>query len=173
MLDPRYPVGRFDRASPVTTEALNDAIATLAAMPAKLRAAVAGLDEAQLNTPYRDGGWTVRQLVHHIADSHMNAVIRVKLALTEDWPTIMVYDEKLWAELPDSTAAIAPSLELIDGLHARWAVLLSTLSEADCQRGFKHPERGPMSIGLATMLYAWHARHHVAHIAALRAQKSW
>jgi hypothetical protein len=135
---------------------------------------VDGLDAAKLRTPYRDGGWTVQQLVHHIADSHMNCFVRVRLAITEDFPPIMPYDEKAWAKLNDSeTAPIASSLDIIDGLHTRWVLLLQSLSNDDWQRGYRHPERGPMTVEMTTLVYAWHSRHHVAHITQLRAKEGW
>ena len=138
-----------------------------------MRNAVDGLDSAQLNTPYREGGWTVRQLVHHIADSHMNAFMRVRLALTEDWPVIKPYDEQAWATLYDATAPVEWSLELVESLHARWVMLLQSLKDQQWIRGFKHPESGPMSVETATLMYAWHSRHHVAHITHLRAKEGW
>jgi hypothetical protein len=131
------------------------------------------MDSGRLNTPYRDGGWTVRQLVHHIADSHMNAFIRVRFALTEDWPTIKTYDEDAWALLRDSTAPVEWSLELIESLHARWVMLLQSLNEEQWKRGFHHPEYGAMSVELTTVVYAWHSRHHVAHITHLRSKEGW
>lgn len=171
--DPRYPVGRFSRAAANVSDH-GSAIATLAALPETLRLAVEGLSDAQLDTPYREGGWTVRQLVHHIADSHMNAYVRIRLALTEDWPGIKPYDEKAWAELPDArTAPVPVSLDLIDGLHARWAALLRTLSGEQWERGYVHPQNGRQTIAEAAALYAWHSRHHVAHITELRKRRNW
>jgi len=150
------------------------AIATLAELPAKLREAVEGLDRVQLEMPYREGGWTVRQLVHHIADSHMNNYVRIRLALTEDEPTIKPYDEAKWAELADArTAPVETSLALIECLHARWVALLEGLSEADFVRAFFHPERGKVRLDVNLALYAWHGDHHVAHITALRARMGW
>jgi uncharacterized damage-inducible protein DinB len=172
-LDPRYPIGKFTQPDSISKDELIGSIATLADLPSELRNAVKGLDYEQLNTPYRDGGWTVRQLVHHVADSHMNAFIRVRLALTEDWPIIKTYDEKAWATLHDSTAPIEWSLELIESLHARWVMLLQSLDDVQWQRGFRHPENGPQSIELATLVYGWHSRHHVAHIGHLRAAQAW
>lgn len=173
-IDPRYPIGRFQRPEAVSPEQRSMAIAVIEALPAKLSEALHGLSDAQLDTPYRDGGWTVRQLVHHIADSHMNAFCRVRLALTEDWPTIVAYDEKAWALLEDSTTApVALSVGLLEGLHARWARLLRALDDEQWSRGLKHPVNGPMSVELATQIYAWHCRHHVAHIARLREGKRW
>ncbi|HEU4635866.1 MAG TPA: bacillithiol transferase BstA [Edaphobacter sp.] len=171
--DPRYPIGRFERPETITNEDRTNAIATLAELPEQLRNAVEGFGSVQLNTPYREGGWTVRQLVHHIADSHMNAFIRVRLALTEDWPTIKPYDEKAWATLHDSAAPVEWSLELIESLHARWVMLLQSLTEEQWMRGYRHPENGEQALDVATLLYAWHSRHHVAHITHLRVSQGW
>ena len=176
VLDPRYPVGKFQRPEPgpLPEGELAFAISAIAELPSQLRNAVAGLDTAQINTPYRDGGWTVRQVISHIADSHMMAFSRVRLALTEDWPTVLAYNEKAFAELHDSLAApIEWSLELIESLHARWVMMLQSLSPEQWQRGFKHLERGSSTIEHATLLYAWHCRHHLAHITHLRAAKDW
>jgi hypothetical protein len=171
--DPQYPIGRFAKPAIITPDDRLRAIATLAEAPEMLRNAVDGLDTAQLSTPYRDGGWTVRQVVHHIADSHMNASIRMRLALTEDWPTIKPYDEKAWATLRDYAAPIEWSLELFESLHARWVMLLQSLSEEQWKRGFNHPENGPVTLDLTALLYAWHSLHHVAHITHLRAKEEW
>lgn len=171
--DLRYPIGDFARPAQITPDDRVGAISTLAELPEQLRNAVDGLDSAQLNTPYRDGGWTVRQLVHHIADSHMNAFIRIRLALTEDWPTIKPYDEATWATLHDSAAPVEWSLELIESLHARWVMLLQSLNEQQWKRGYKHPESGSTTVEMATLLYDWHSRHHVAHITHLRSRKGW
>ncbi len=172
-LDPRYPVGKFSAPQPITKDDVVGAITVIADLPSELRNAVQGLNYAQLNTPYRDGGWTLRQVVHHVADSHMNAFIRIRLALTEDWPTIKPYDEKAWATLHDATAPIEWSLELIESLHARWVMLLQSLDDTQWQRGFRHPENGPTTVELSTLAYAWHSRHHVAHINHLRDAKDW
>ena len=173
-VDPRYPVGRFVApARPSTPNDRTSAITTLAELPEHLRNAVDGLNFAQLGTPYREGGWTVRQVVHHVADSHMNAFIRVRLALTEDWPTVKPYDEAAWATLHDVAAPVEWSLELVESLHARWVMLLQSLDEQQWQRGYRHPESGPVTVEVATLLYAWHSRHHVAHITHLRARKNW
>jgi hypothetical protein len=172
--DPRYPIGRFKKPETISPEDRASAIAAIAAMPGLLKAAVHGLDRDQLDTPYREGGWTVRQTVHHYADSHMNAFVRLRLALTEDWPTILPYDEKAWAMLRDCTGApVGWSLDLIGSLHARWVMVLDSLGEEQWSRGFQHPENGPMSIELQAQLYAWHSKHHVAHITRLREQKGW
>lgn len=171
--DPRYPVGTFHKPETITPDERIGAIGVLAELPSELRNAVEDLSAQQLDTPYREGGWTVRQLIHHVADSHMNAFVRVRLALTEDWPTIKPYDEAAWACLHDSAAPVEWSLELIESLHARWVMLLQHLTEEQWQQGFKHPESGPQTIELATLIYGWHSRHHLAHISHLRAAKGW
>jgi hypothetical protein len=173
-IDPRYPVGSAPRAESVDAAQISHYIAGLAALPENLRSAVDGLSEVQLDTPYRDGGWTVRQVVHHVADSHMQAYGRIRLALTEDWPVIKPYDEKLWAELADCrTLPVEVSLEILAPLHRRWVALLKSLSGADWERGYQHPERGRTSLAQAVALYEWHSRHHVAHIMELRKSKGW
>ncbi len=172
-VDPRYPIGKFERPASVTSEDRAGAISSLAELPEMLRNAVDGLDGAQLNTPYREGGWTIRQLVHHIADSHMNAFIRMRLALTENWPTIKPYDEASWATLHDSVAPVEWSLELVESLHARWVMLLQSLSEEQWLRGYRHPESGDTPLDVAVLQYGWHSRHHVAHITHLRAKEGW
>lgn len=171
--DARYPIGKYQRDEAAIADH-TASIATLAALPENLRSAVDGMTTAQLDTPYREGGWTVRQLVHHIADSHMNAYIRIRLALTEDWPTIKTYDEKLWAELPDSlTGSVDVSVDLIAALHRRWARLLRLLTEEQWQRGYTHPKMGRQTIAEAVALYDWHSRHHIGHIAELRKRMGW
>jgi uncharacterized damage-inducible protein DinB len=169
----RYPIGRFDRTEAVTPAMRAANLETLRQAPAKLRAAVNGLSDAQLDTPYREDGWTTRQVVHHLADSHANAYIRVKLALTEDWPTVKTYDEAAWAKLADSREPITGSLAIIDALHARWLALLGSLTEADFQKGFVHPAMGRQTLDANLALYAWHSRHHTAHITNLRERKGW
>ncbi len=171
--DARYPVGPFDQTTPLTTASRATAIDDIAALPGRLRGAVAGLAESQLDTPYRDGGWTVRQLVHHVADSHMNGYIRLKLGLTESNPTIKPYDQDGWAALPDSRMPIDVSLGILDGVHARWAQLYQSLEPALLQRPFTHPEMGMLTLDRHLHLYAWHGRHHTAHVTALRAAKRW
>ena len=169
----RYPIGRF-HAQPTPLAGERTAhIDTLRQLPARLRDALKGLNDARLDTPYRDGGWTVRQLVHHIADSHMNSYVRFKLALTEDWPTIKPYDEAAWAGLPDNKLSIEPSLELTAALHLRWVALLESMTEDDFSKGFNHPERGRQNLATTLALYDWHSRHHTAHITALRARQGW
>ncbi len=173
-MDLSYPIGRFDFQQTVTPGRYPALIEEIAAAPALYRDAVRGLDDAQLDTPYRPGGWTVRQTVHHVADSHMNSYIRFRLALTESEPAIRPYDQKAWAELADSrTAPVQPSLQLIENLHARWVLLLKTLSDEDFARSFRHPEIGLVRLGTNLALYAWHGRHHAAHITRLRARNGW
>lgn len=165
MTDPRYPIGKFEYPETVTPAHTQRWLEELADAPAKLRAAVDGLTPAQLETPYRDGGWTVRQVVHHVADSHLNAYARFRLALTEEEPTIKPYLEDRWADLPDAkTATTELSLALLDNLHARWVLLLESFEPESYSRTFRHPERGVMSLHKNLALYAWHGRHHVAHI---------
>ena len=172
--DLRYPVGKWDRQPANNAAAVAAAIETIEAMPARLRAAVAGLDDAQLDTPYRPGGWTVRQVVHHVADSHINAYVRCKLALTEDRPAIKAYEEKLWAELPEArTAPVEVSLELLEALHERWVLVLRALGDAQLDRPYVHPEMGDMPLRAMLGMYAWHCRHHVAHVTALRQRQGW
>ena len=171
--DLRYPVGRFDPAAPVTSEMRAPAMAAIAELPARMRAAVAGLTDAQLDTPYRPGGWTVRQVVHHVADSHMNGYIRTKLTLTEPEPTIKPYDQDAWAPLPDSRLPIEISLAILDGVHERWVVVWRSLTPAHFGRRFHHPEIGITNLDAQLQGYAWHSRHHVAHITALRQREGW
>jgi uncharacterized damage-inducible protein DinB len=171
--DPRYPIGKFRKTEDVTDAQRRASMGAVAEAPSKLKAAVAGLSEEQLDTPYRPGGWTVRQVVHHLPDSHMNAFVRFKLALTENEPTIKPYDEARWAELADARAPVEPSLILLESLHERWLALLNSLKPADWRRTFRHPERGTMTLGETLELYAWHGRHHVAHITSLRERKGW
>lgn len=171
--DPRYPVGRFTPVANAGADVRRQSIADLSALPSRIRDAVSGLSDAQLDTPYREGGWTVRQVVHHVADSHMNGLVRVKLALTEDSPTIKPYKEALWAELPDATLPIELSLRIIDGVHARLDAIIAGMKDADYAKTFVHPESGLTPLSTWVQLYGWHSRHHVAHITALRASKGW
>lgn len=168
--DPRYPIGRRPDLDPRDPAVRRQAIATVAAHPATLRAVVGTLGEAQLDTPYRDGGWTARQIVHHLADSHLHAYVRCRWTLTEDEPTIKGYDPAVWAELPDArTAPVEPSLTLLAGLHARWVALFASLDAADFERAWIHPAHGRrVSIGDTLLTYAWHGDHHVAHIEAAK-----
>ena len=173
-MDLRYPIGEFTWNGPNSGEQRARMIDDIAAVPERMRGAVRGLTDVQLDTPYRDGGWTVRQVVHHVADSHMNAYIRARFALTEHEPTIKPYDENVWAELIDAkTAPIEPSLSLLDGLHHRYAMLLRSLSETDSQRRFTHPEIGKLTIDEFIARYSWHGKHHVAHITSLRERNGW
>src|SRR5436305_11048811 len=174
MADLRYPVGKFHFDGPLTEEQKQTFLDEIARTPANLRAAVKGLSDSQLDTPYRPEGWTVKQVVHHVPDSHLNSYVRFKLALTEDEPTIKPYAEDRWAELADSTATpIEVSLTLLDSLHDRWVRLLRSLTPEQWKRTFRHPELGSMTLEKTLALYAWHGRHHVAHIAALRERIGW
>src|ERR1700752_2337778 len=174
MDDPRYPVGKFKYDGLLTEEQRKACLDDVASTPANLRTAVKGLSEAQLDTPYRPGGWTVRQVVHHVPDSHMNSYVRFKLALTEDEPTIKPYAEDKWAQLADTKATpIEVSLTLLDSLHDRWVRLLRSLTPDDWKKTFLHPALGPMTLEKTLALYAWHGRHHVAHITELRKRMSW
>ncbi len=172
--DLRYPIGKFTTPSQVTEAQRQQWIDEIAAAPATLRAAVSGLSDEQLDTPYRPDGWTLRQVVHHVPDSHLNAYVRFRWALTEDDPPIKVYDQTAWAELTDArTAPIDLSLVLLDAVHARWLLLLRSLSAADCARTIQHPDSGAMTVDDLLALYAWHGRHHAAHITSLRQREGW
>jgi uncharacterized damage-inducible protein DinB len=172
--DLRYPVGRADRNPSLTPGERAQRIDAIAAAPIQLRLAIAGLRDAQLDTPYRPGGWTVRQVVHHVADSHTNAYMRFKLGFTEESPTIKTYDEKVWAELPDARH-LPPevSLHLLEHLHERLVHLLRAVPPASFARTLIHPENGPMTLDSLLGIYAWHGAHHVAHITSLRAREGW
>ncbi|MBZ5541179.1 MAG: bacillithiol transferase BstA [Acidobacteriia bacterium] len=173
-MDPRYPIGKFEAPKEVTPALRQQAMEIIAETPAKLRAAVKGLNDSQLDTPYREGGWTVRQVIHHVADSHANAYTRLRLAMTENEPTIKPYAEGLWAELPDAKSApVEVSLTLLEALHDRWMRLQRTLRDADYARTFRHPEHGVRTLEWLLFLYAWHGPHHTAHITRLRQQKGW
>ncbi len=172
--DPRYPIGKFVYDGPPTQAQRSDLISSIEQTPAALRAAVKGLTPQQLDTPYREGGWTVRQVVHHVPESHMNAYIRFKLALTEDEPTIKPYAEDLWAKLPDVQAVpIEVSLALLDSLHVRFVEVLRGMQNDDWKRTFVHPEQGVVPLERNLGLYAWHGRHHVAHVTELRKKMGW
>jgi uncharacterized damage-inducible protein DinB len=174
MTDPRYPTGRFVPPDTPTSESRTRAIDTIAETPAKLREAVGGLDEDQLDTPYRADGWTLRQVVHHVPDSHLNAYIRTKLALTEPGPVIKPYDEAAWATLADTTAVpIDVSLNLLEALHRRWVTLLRSMREDDFRREYVHPETGRHALDHLVALYAWHGLHHVAHVTSTRERNGW
>jgi hypothetical protein len=172
--DLRYPIGRFRAVMPVTSELRSAAIDAIAGLPERMDAAVIDLDDGQLDTPYRPEGWTVRQVVHHVADSHMNAFIRLKLALTEDAPTIKPYDEKAWALLTDMQLPVAVSLGLLAGIHARWTAVNRTMTPEDFERTFVHPElNAQLTLDWLLQQYAWHSHHHLAHITELRRAKGW
>ena len=172
--DLRYPLGRAQRTPTMTDAERSEAISAIDAAPAKLRAAVSGLSDAQLDTAYRPGGWTVRQLVHHVADSHLNAYTRFRLALTEDNPTVKPYEEARWAELEDArTMPVAVSLDLLQRLHERWNVLLRSMRPDDFKRTVQHPENGPMTMDALLGMYSWHGKHHTAHVTALRDRMGW
>lgn len=174
MDDLRFPVGKLQRPESLSAEQRAAMIETIAALPARMRQAVAGLSREQLQTPYRPEGWTVHQLVHHVADSHLNAYVRLKLALTEDNPTIKPYEEARWAELPDTAATpVETSLTLLESLHERWANLLRAMQPADFARPLSHPENGPMTVDGLLATYDWHSRHHLAHITNLRERMGW
>lgn len=174
MPDPRYPIGKFDLSAKPTTEERSALIADIERTPSALRAAVQGLTPQQIETPYRDGGWTVKQVVHHVPDSHINAYIRFKLALTEDEPTIKPYEEARWAELEDSRSTpLEVSLSLMDSVHDRWLRVLRSIRPEEWKRTFRHPEIGVLTLEQALVIYGWHGKHHVAHITELRKLKGW
>ncbi len=172
--DLRFPIGEFRHAGPLGAEQRRRAIERIEVAPALMRAAVAGLSDAQLDTRYRPGGWTARQVVHHLPDSHLNSYTRFKLAVTEDTPTIRPYDEARWAELPEArTAPVELSLALLDALHARWVLFLRSLSAGDFARTFRHPDHGIVTLDWALAFYAWHGDHHIAHVTGLRRRMGW
>ncbi len=171
-IDLRYPIGRHTTMEP-TPEQRVQFIETIASTPARMREAVAGLTEEQIETPYRPGGWTVREVVHHVPDSHVNSYCRFKFALTENAPRIMTYEEAAWAALPDSRAPVEISLALLEALHARWTYLLREMTDEDFARKLDHPEWGHLTLGNMLGLYDWHCRHHVAHVTSLRERMGW
>ncbi len=174
MADLQYPIGKFSFPAPLTEDDRQKCLDDISHAPANLRAAVSGLSEDQLDTPYRPAGWSVRQVVHHVPDSHMNAYVRFKLALTEQEPTIKPYAEDRWAVLADTrTTPIEVSLMLLESLHTRWMRLLGSLATVDWKRTFRHPDLGVMNLERTLALYAWHGRHHVAHITSLRERSGW
>jgi uncharacterized damage-inducible protein DinB len=173
-MDPRYPIGKLEMPAQVSQARRQQAIDEIASTPAKLRAAVKGLNDAQLDTPYREGGWTVRQVVHHVPDSHLNAYVRLKLALTEENPTIKPYDEAAWANLADSKSTpIEVSFTLMDSVHDRWVRILRSMKPEQFARKLVHPDNGERSVDWLLFLYEWHGKHHTAHITELRKQKGW
>jgi uncharacterized damage-inducible protein DinB len=171
--DLRYPVGEFDKNIEITPEKRSEFIEIIKDLPKKMAQAVEGLSDEQLDTPYRPEGWTLRQTVHHVADSHINSVCRFKLAMTEENPTIRPYFEDRWAELSDSKMPVDVSLKILEGIHRRWAVLLESLTDEDFQKTLIHPESGEFTIEKLLALYAWHSRHHTAHITKLRERCGW
>lgn len=172
--DPRYPIGKFDKNIIVTSEMRNEFINTIEELSAELRKEVEPLNDEQLNTRYREGGWTVRQVVHHLPDSHLNSYVRFKLALTENNPTIKTYEEHLWAELKDSfETPVSVSLTLLESLHTRWAVLLRSLTDEEFSKTIQHPEWGNISLNTMLAMYAWHCKHHLAHITELKKRMGW
>jgi uncharacterized damage-inducible protein DinB len=173
-MDLQYPIGKFQWEGAITNEQREQLIAQIEQAPVQLRQAVAGLSQEQVNTPYRPNGWTVRQVVHHLPDSHMNTYIRFRLALTEDEPTIKPYDQERWAVLEDArTAPLELSLSLLESLHRRWVILMRSLRAQDFARTFRHPEMGVVSLDKYLALVAWHGRHHIAHITSLRERMGW
>jgi len=170
----QYPIGKFDHSGEPIRSKVAEWIGDIANLPGELRLAISGLSEEQLDTPYRPQGWTVRQVVHHIADSHLNSYLRCKWALTEERPTIKAYFEERWAELPDYREVPLPmSLSFIELLHQRWVILLKSLTPEQLAREFLHPESGPVTLARNTGVYAWHGKHHLAHITSLRARMGW
>lgn len=170
----KYPIGKFKLPESITSESLQDAIASIKSFPSNIFSAVSPLSVEQLDTPYRLGGWTVRQLVHHCADSHMNAFIRYKLALTEENPTVKPYDEAVWANLPDAALPIESSLAIIKAIHLKWGVLLNSMKAEDFKKTYFHPEKKrSQDLGEVTFLYAWHSQHHLAHIQHLVLRENW
>jgi hypothetical protein len=170
----RFPIGRFSAQHEIGAWEPNKCISAIAELPAQMKSALNGLTDEQLDTPYRSGGWTVRQVAHHLPDSHLNSYCRFKLTLTEDEPTIKPYEEALWANLPDSKMPVAVSIDLLESLHVRWVALLKSLSDTQLNRGFRHPEAGRViSLKEALGLYAWHGLHHLAHITNLKKEKGW
>jgi hypothetical protein len=171
--DLRFPIGDFDLEDSLQNSVRETRIESIVKLPEMLLQSLDGLDEEQLNTPYRPDGWTVRQLVHHVADSHLNAYCRFKLALTELNPTIRAYYEDKWAEMPDSELDLEPSIKIIEGVHLRWAAILQSMTNDDFERNLNHPESGAWTLEGMTALYDWHSRHHTAHITALRDRLNW
>ncbi len=169
----KYPIGEFSHTGPITSAMISAWIDEIAALPDEMRAAIRDLTPEQLDTPYRPGGWTLRQVVHHVADSHLNSYVRFKWALTEDRPAIKTYFEERWAELPDYREPLELSLDFLELLHKRWVVLLRSLDEAALSREFVHPDSGLVSLAKNVGIYAWHGRHHVAHITTLRERMGW
>lgn len=171
----KYPIGRFQKPENITPERIEEWKADISSLPQRFKEAVTGMTNEQLDTPYREGGWTVRQVVNHCADSHMNALLRIKLALTEEKPTVTAYFEDRWAELEDSKSIpIEPALQMLQGIHGRWTVLLNSISPAQLERSYIHPAHGnEVLIKEVIALYAWHGNHHLAHVKMLKTRKGW
>lgn len=173
-MDPRYPAGQYEWPASLNHKERQEALLVLESLPSQMRDAVAGLTPAQLETPYRDGGWTVRQVVHHVADSHMHSYIRCKFAMSENSPVIKPYAEKIWAAFEDgANEPLESSLAILTGLHSRFTRWFRSLQDSDWERAFVHPENGPMRLDVTLGLYAWHSRHHLAHITELRRRMQW
>ncbi len=172
--DLAYPTGKFSKPTEFTPELRARWIAAIASTPAEFRAAVSGLNDEQLDTPYRPGGWTVRQVVHHVPDSHVNAYVRFKLALTEDVPTVKPYDEAAWALLEDTKSTpVDTSLTFLDVVHDRWLRIIRSLDASAFERRYRHPDTGNHSLDYMLAMYAWHGRHHTAHVTGLRERMGW
>lgn len=170
----KYPIGRFQKPQHITDDILKDAITYISAFPAYLKDTIQAFTEEQLNSPYRPGGWTVAQLIHHVSDSHMNAMMRFKLALTEDNPTIKPYDEAAWAKLADYEMSISESIPLIRGIHAKWVIILNSMSSSDFERTYFHPDnQAVVPLSEITVMYQWHSMHHLAHIQHLIIRENW
>ena len=170
----KYPIGKFLKSEKISVQNLKEASTYIGSYPQYLKDTVKDFSEAQLNTVYRPGGWTVKQVVHHVADSHMNALTRFKLALTEENPTIKPYDEVAWAKMPDYSLPIEVSLNLIDGIHSKWAVILESMTPSDFQKTYFHPEsQSSAPLSEITLMYQWHSQHHLAHIQHLMIREKW
>lgn len=170
----KFPIGRFETPANISRAELDSYIQAIEELPSQLRESVNGLNDVQLDTPYREGGWTLRQVVHHLADSHANNYARIRFALTEENPAIKPYDEAKWAELPDArSGGLEHSLNMLEGIHGRWAALMRTFTEKEWKRTFYHPERGVVALDATMALYVWHGKHHVAHIRELRRRENW
>lgn len=174
MVDLQYPIGKFQAREDYSPEEIQSYIERIASLPSRLRSATANLNRQQLDTPYRDGGWTVRQVVHHVADSHMNAYIRLKWTLTEDSPLIKAYDEKAWAQTPETNESIELSLDLIEALHKKWCTLLKKVPQSELKKYFTHPQtQKQVTLQTQLAMYAWHSDHHLAHITNLKSRMGW
>lgn len=169
----KYPIGPYEPVQELEANRISEWIEEISSLPVRLKKEVAHLDEGKLDTPYRKGGWTIRQVTHHLADSHMNGYMRTKLALTEENPRIKTYDQDLWAGLPDVNLPVSVSLDILDGIHNRWTAVLETLSGADLSRTIDHPESGELVLFNLVGMYAWHGNHHLEHITNLKSRENW